>query len=214
MGKYELLHDTYKDTFWKGAYEIQKGTGVGWQLEPLSPSRIETVLKRPWTADGKTFSNRVWSNQAQLVANLETKLTQSIIRGKGAGSFVTDLAKEMGVARYRAATLAYTEAAYFSSEAQGECYNVLHVKRYQIDATLDHKTSEICQEMDGKVFLLSERKPGVTTYPFHPRCRTGDAPYFDDLWGSRVARNASGKVYRVPGNMTYKEWIKTQEAAA
>lgn len=208
----ELLYDAYQETFWHSAYEIQRGTGIGWQLEPLNPAKVDVILRQPWAADGRTFSDRIWTNQAQLVSTLETKLVQAVVRGKGAGTFIADLAKEMGVARHRAATLAYTEAAYFSSDAHGECYKRLGVNEYRIVATLDLRTSEICREMDGKVFPEKERRPGVTAYPFHPRCRTIDVPHFDDVWGERAARGMDGKTYYVPADMTYGDWLKAQKA--
>lgn len=176
-------HQAYRESFLHGAYEIQRGTGVGWQLEPLSRSRIDTVIRRPWATDGVTFSDRVWGNKTKLINTLETNLTQALIRGEGARETIQAIAKEMNVARYRAETLVRTEMAYFSSVAQGDCYKTLQVKQYRVVATLDMRTSEICQDMDGKVFPESERNPGVTAYPFHPRCRTTDVPHFDDFWG-------------------------------
>lgn len=208
----ELLHEGYKETFWRGAYEIQHGTGVGWQLEPLDTTRIDMVLNKPWTPDGRTFSDRIWGNQQQLVASLETKLTQALIRGDGSRSFITDLAKEMGVARHRAEALARTEMAYVGTVAQLDCFDKLELEKYRISATLDHLTSEICQGMDGKVFLMSEAVPGVTAPPFHTRCRTGITTQFDDMWGTRVAKGVDGKTYRVPRDMTYPEWLEEQKA--
>lgn len=209
----ELLQGAVHDTFWKSAYEIQRGVGVGWTLQHTPMERIDTLLSTPWASDGLTFSDRIWGNKGKLVASLETKLVQAVVRGQGASSFITELAKEMNVARYRAATLAHTEAAFFSSVAQGECYKELGVTRYRIVATLDHKTSTICQEMDGKVFLESERQPGVTAYPFHQNCRTGDAPYHEDMAGigERAARDMDGKTYYVPRDMTYPEWLEKQK---
>lgn len=105
-----------------------------------------------------------------------------------------------------------TESAAISSMAQKDCLNMLDVERYEILATLDSRTSEICRSLDGKVFAMKDYEVGVTAPPFHPYCRTTTVPYFDDeftVGEERVARDeGTGKTYYVPGDMTYKEWKK------
>ena len=78
-------------------------------------------------------------------------------------------------------------------------------------ATLDTHTSDICRNLDGKHYPMSEYKAGVTAPPFHVYCRSTTAPYFDDDFGQigqRAARDENGKTYYVPDNMTYAEWQK------
>nr|MCR5777276.1 hypothetical protein [Lachnospiraceae bacterium] len=75
--------------------------------------------------------------------------------------------------------------------------------------TLDSHTSDICQEMDGKHFKMSEWEVGTTAPPFHVYCRSTTVPYFDDNIGERAARGEDGKTYYVPSDMTYKEWEKS-----
>lgn len=84
------------------------------------------------------------------------------------------------------------------------------VDQYEILATLDGITSDVCREMDGKVFKLSEQEVGVTYPPFHVNCRTTTVPYFDDEddVGERIARDEDGQAYYVPGDMTYEQWKK------
>ena len=61
-----------------------------------------------------------------------------------------------------------TESAAIATEAEKACYKELDVDEYKIIATLDKRTSQICREMDGKHFPVSEMKAGVTAPPFHP----------------------------------------------
>ena len=105
-----------------------------------------------------------------------------------------------------------TEMAAVSSTAQKDCFDELDVEEFEIVATLDGRTSEICREMDGKHFPMSQYEIGVTAPPFHVRCRTVTIPYFEDDYGAvgqRAARREDGKTYYVPADMTYKEWEKT-----
>jgi len=116
---------------------------------------------------------------------------------------------KMNVSKVNAGRLVMTESAYFSSTTQKECFKELDVERYEIVATLDGHTSDICQEMDGKVFKMSEYEEGVTAPPFHVNCRSCTAPYFDDEFTKdeqRATRDEDSNTYYVPADMTYKEW--------
>lgn len=109
-----------------------------------------------------------------------------------------------------------TESAYFSSAAPKDCFNELGVEKYRIIGTLDTKTCNICGDMDGKVFKMSDYRPISTVPPFHPWCRCCTAPYFDDMdgVGERYARDAkTGERYKLPKDTTYNEWKAMQDAA-
>ena len=86
------------------------------------------------------------------------------------------------------------------------------MERYEILATLDSHTSDICQEMDGKVFEMKDYEVGTTAPPFHPNCRSTTIPYFDDEFTEDEERSArdddTGKTYYVPTDMKYEEWEK------
>ena len=117
-------------------------------------------------------------------------------------------------AKYKAGRLVMTEQAFIASAAQRDAFNDLDVEEYEIVATLDSHTSAICAEMDGKHFPMKEFQPGVTAPPFHPYCRSVTVPYFDDEFslGKRAARDVeTGETYYVPDNMTYKEWMQSQD---
>ena len=91
--------------------------------------------------------------------------------------------------------------------SQKEAFNKLDVQEYEIVATLDSHTSEICQEMDGQHFLMKDYQAGVTAPPFHVWCRSVTAPYFSDNYnGERAAKGEDGKTYYVPDDLTYKDW--------
>lgn len=100
-----------------------------------------------------------------------------------------------------------TEQAYFHAVAQQDAFKELDVEEFEIVATLDSHTSEICREMDGKHFPMSQYEAGVTAPPFHVWCRSVTVPYFEDNFiGERAARGTDGKTYYVPDNMKYSEW--------
>lgn len=206
---YALMTDIYTEGYYRSAYEVQKGFQLGFTVK-IDTNRVEKLLVSPWTADGLNFSERIWGkHRPELVSFLERELTQSIIRGENPQKLIDNVSKKFNVSKRQAGNLVMTESAFFASASNQDCLNGLNVKEYQNIATLDFKTSEICQSMDGTVFNMSEYEIGVTAPPFHPRCRTVASPYFNDEFtkdNTRIARGADGKTYYIPADITYKEW--------
>lgn len=206
------MRNVYKSGYYHTAYEIQKGVGIGWDFSALDDKQISKVINKPWAVDGKNFSERIWGNRQKLVNELNNTLTQNIILGKDPQKAIDEIARKMNTSKTNAGRLVMTEEAFFSSAAQKDCFTELDVEQFEIVATLDSHTSDICRGMDGKHFKMSEWKVGVTAPPFHVHCRSTTVPYFDDEFdavGERAARDEeTGKTYFVPGNMTYKEWNK------
>lgn len=205
------MRDIYKSGYYHNAFTLQKGFGVGWDFSALDPKHIDRVINTPWTIDGRNFSTRIWDSKNKLIGELDQTLTQNIILGKDPQKAIDAVAARLNVSKSQAGRLVMTEEAYFSSMAQQDCFRELDVDKYEIVATLDNITSDICREMDGKVFQMSQWEIGVTAPPFHPWCRSTTVPAFDDdfgLIGERAAKDEHGKTYYVPANMTYKQWEK------
>lgn len=205
------MKSIYTSGYYHTAYEIQKGFGVGWDFATLDDKTISKIINKPWAVDGQNFSSRIWTNKQKLVNELNTTLTQNIILGQDPQKAIDEIARKLNVSKTSAGRLVMTEEAFFSSAAQKDCFNELDVEQFEIVATLDSHTSEICQEMDGKVFPMSQWEVGITAPPFHVWCRTTTVPAFGDEFdhiGERAARGEDGKTYHVPGDMTYKDWQK------
>lgn len=210
-----FARDAYMRGYYRTAYEIQKGLGLGWNVGVLDDTAIDEIIKKPWCPDGKNFSSRIWTRKSQMVDELHRELLRTTLLGEHPTKAIDRMLKyvdnSFGNARHAAGRLAMTEAAYFGSKGQQDSFNMLGVEEYEIVATLDNSTSKICREMDGKHFPMSEYKAGVTAPPFHPYCRTCTCPYFDDEFTEkdiRSARNEEGEVYHVPADMKYEEWKK------
>ncbi len=206
-GVRELLSDIYEDTYYRTLFEIQQGTGIGASFAKIDQRSLEKVLGTEFA--GSNWSKRIWNDRDKLARELHVQLTQAFIRGDSVDRTVRIVRERFGVSLSNARRLVQTESAFFTEQATMDSYKASGiVEKYEILATLDSKTSPICQDMDGKVFRLSEMEVGVTAPPFHPNCRTTTVPYFDDEEdvGERVARDADGRTYHVLGDMTYERW--------
>ena len=169
---------------------------------------VGDIIKNPWALDGKNFSDRIWSDKEKLINTLHTEMTQGFIRGDSLEDITKRITAKMNVSKSNVKRLVRTESAAYRSKAQLKAFQDLEVEKYQILATLDNRTSDICQDMDLKVFDLKNYEIGTTAPPFHVNCRSVTIPYFDDEEeGERAARDPeTGKTIYVSDKMTYKEW--------
>ena len=205
-----LLKKVVGNGYTHTAFEVQKGVGLGWDITGLDQKKLETLLSKPWTTDGRTFRDRCWLNKNDLVGSVSKSLTQGLLRGDSPAKITTAIQKQFGVHRYKAGRLVNTETTYFNAVATKECYKDLDVEMVEIIETLDSHTCSICGGLDGTVIPISQYEPGVTVPPFHPNCRGTTAPAIDPKYaGERAARNADGAVYYVPANMKYADWVQT-----
>lgn len=207
----ELLKDVYEDSVYKTAYEVQTMQGKYTQMQGLNEKEINEIIKKPWTEDGKEFSTRIWENKQKLVQTLTREMTRAFILKESTSRINERITKRFNVSYNEARRLIETETAYIQEKAMLDTYDKLNVEKYEILAVLDSKTSEICREMDGKIFEKKDAKAGITLPPFHCYCRSTTIPYINDITDSaddtRAARApVTGETVFVEGDLNYEEW--------
>lgn len=206
-----MMRKVYTENYYHTAYEIQKGLHIGFDVGKINENKLNKVLNKPWTTDGKTFSDRIWTKKNQMVGELHQQITRQVIQGKSPDVAIKEMQKYVDSsvknAKYTASRLVMTEQAFIASASTKDSYHDLDVEFYEILATLDSRTSDVCQDMDGKVFPMKDYSIGATAPPFHVFCRTTTIPHFEDNYtGERIARDAEGKTYYVPDSMKYSDW--------
>ncbi len=197
---YEGMYDEYKDRNPK-VYELMSEHNVG-----LSKAQIDRELTMPWS--GANYSTNLWNNADYIADKCQKLVAQNIIAGTSIDKLTREITKQFGK-NYRASAkrLLLTESAYIKGQADKLTYEKLGIEEYEILATLDMRTSKICQNQDGKHHPIDDAKVGINYPPFHPHCRTTTIKYNPDSAGrTRIARDADGKNVTVPYDMKYKEW--------
>ena len=156
---------TIKDNYYQTIYDIHKAIGVGVSFSYIDNDMIKEILAFPWS--GRHYSQRLWSNRTKLKNAMVEELTQMLIQGKGVKETSKALSKRLDADLKNCIRLIQTEHAYFMETASQKAYGELEVDKYQILATLDKRTSEICQRLDGEVFNVKDAIVGVNMPPFH-----------------------------------------------
>ena len=199
-----VYSSTIKDNYYQTIFDIHKSIGVGVSFSYIDNDMIKEILAFPWS--GRSYSQNLWINRTKLKNAMVQELTQMIIQGKGVKETSRALSKKLDADYKNCLRLIHTEHSYFMGEATAKAYEELEVDKYQFLATLDNRTSEICQKLDGKVFNMKDRVVGVNASPMHPRCRSCEIPYMDNEYSTRFARDSKGKRIEIPSSITYKEW--------
>lgn len=209
-GLFAQLSKTYEHTYYKELYNLQRITGYESVLK-INKDLLDKTIRTPWLENGGNFSERIWGRGDKLVNTLRTNLTRDIMTGRSPKESIKHISETMNVSKANASRLVMTEVSAIHSRAEKDSYKEFGVEKYEILATLDLRTSDVCRNMDGKVLDVKDYKEGVTAPPFHVNCRSTTIPYFDDdiqrrLEDTRMARNPeTGKSERVE-NLNYKQW--------
>lgn len=207
----KMASNTYTNSYFHTMFEMQKGFNVGFNIGTIDENKLTKIVSKPWAVDEKNFSERIWGNKIKMINELHNQLTIMCVQGKSPDNVIKYMSKKFNTSKAQAGNLVMTESAYFSSLAQKDCFKDLDVEKYEIVATLDSHTSELCKERDGKVCDMKDYQPGVTAPPFHNYCRSTTAPYFDDNYDikdTRAARDEKGNTYYVENDIKYKDWYQ------
>lgn len=157
----KLTRNSYTNSYFHTMFEFQKGFNVGFDVANIDKNKLSKIVNKPWVIDERNFSQRIWGNKTKLINELHNELTRMCLTGKSPDNTIKYLSKKFNTSKAQAGNLVMTENAYFSQLAQKDCFNDLDVEKYEIVATLDNRTSAICQEQDGKVYDMKDYQPGI-----------------------------------------------------
>ena len=203
----DLYTNVAEKAFSRTVYDIQKGTGLGYSFSQLPKSRIDEILRNNWS--GKHYSQRIWGNTQKLAENLKSDLLSGMLSGKSGRKIAEDISKRYGVSIKNAERLVRTETTYIANQSELESYKESGIEKYRFTATLDSRTSAVCQELDGQEFPVSEAQAGVNLPPMHAHCRSTTISVISEKCLEnleRRAKNPDGTTSKVPADTTYKEW--------
>lgn len=235
------------EEYYHSQYDLSVSTGRVLKFSKVPESFIEQVLTSP--VMGADISTRLWRQDIDSGFKIRQYLNQMFIEGKPPQYFAEELGKAIGAVqvgkdgkvigsgkKYEAYRLLYNEASYAANQARLKAYREMGAPYYELTATLDIRTTPICQSLDGCIFGIytggdvpaeyrktgSEYRQaaystnrvvvGVNYPPFHVNCRTVAVPHYpttDTARMTRAARDAEDNPITVPADMKYEEWYET-----
>lgn len=209
----EHYANVFHNSYYRSIYEIQRAAGFQFSFAAVDPAMLNQMLAMEWA--GANYSSRIWSNLDGLAEELKEQLILGYLTGKTHAQMTKEIANKFGVSNYKARRLVRTESAFQVTMADFAAYEEAEIEKYRIVAILDLKTSEICREMDGKVYDVKDKKVGENAPPFHPFCRTKTIADLSEWFPNqerRVRDPVTGEVKTISAKTTYKEWYQQNVA--
>ena len=203
-----LFIQNMNESYYTHMWEVQRGMQIGFDVGTLGKETIEAILKRPFA--GGYYSERIWGNTSKLTEQLYETVLSGLLNGKPLKKMIKELTETMEVGESAARRLVRTESAYYTNMAAVEGYKECGIEKYRYYAKLDLKVSNICRELDGKIFSIIEAQTGVNLPPMHPWCRSSIGPVIDggvaQRIGVRTRDVVTGQSHVIKGDITYKDW--------
>lgn len=155
-------------------FDVTKGADYRAAFDLIPESRVKAILSTNWS--GQMFSERVWDNTNALADGLKHDMLVGIMAGKSEQHMADDIMNRCGVGAFEARRLVRTETTCVANMAELYGYKELDIDEYEFTACLDSRTSDLCRELDGKVFKRNSAQTGVNLPPMHPFCRSTTLP--------------------------------------
>ena len=126
-----LMNDVYKvekdittnhyistayDEYFKSIYDIQNRTKLGFNVNGLSSTRVDRLLKSKWV--GNNYSNRIWNNTQSLAHTLKQEFLVCLLTGKTHHEVSNLIQDKYNVAASDARRLIRTESTYMHTQAE------------------------------------------------------------------------------------------------
>lgn len=170
----EHLSDIVQSAYMQTVFDVTKGADYRAAFDLIPESRVKAILSTNWS--GQMFSQRVWDNTNALADGLKHDMLVGIMAGKSEQHMADDIMNRCGVGAFEARRLVRTETTCVANMAELYGYKELDIDEYEFSACLDNRTSDLCRELDGKVFKRNSAQAGVNLPPMHPFCRSTTLP--------------------------------------
>ena len=170
----EHLGDIVQSAYMQTVFDVTKGADYRAAFDLIPESRVKAILSTNWS--GQMFSERVWGNTNALADGLKHDMLVGIMAGKSEQHMADDIMSRCGVGAFEARRLVRTETTCVANMAELYGYKELDIDEYEFSACLDSRTSDLCRELDGKVFKRNSAQAGVNLPPMHPFCRSTTLP--------------------------------------
>lgn len=179
----EQIGEHLKKQATRNANAAAETMGYGKNFYSENSSLVQKIMGSKW-CNGKDFSERIWENANKLAEYLITDISQGFVRGDSYARLTGQLKQRFGkVSRNDAYRLIYTEGTYVMNESRAAAFEQdtdEYIFRVQYDRIRSKGWRDICDDLDEKTFLWSERTAGVNFPPMHPWCHCTATPHISD----------------------------------
>ena len=196
------LYDVAKDSYYSSCFIYQ--LGVSYKLKPVEQDVLDNIINTK--IDGKTYSSRIWNNKNKVAKTLKKEIND-FLNGKTDVNIISKNIKNRFDVNYNISNrLVRTEIAKVQCEANEVWANEHNIKKQLFCATLDRRTSKICQSLDGKIYDFDDEDKKIP--PLHPNCRSC---LIDIVDGWKPKTRIDNETKQNINYQTYSKWKGKQK---
>ena len=198
------LNDVAKDSYYSSCFIYQLGIHTSYTLKPVKQNVLDKIINKK--IDGKTYSNRIWNNKNKVAKTLKKEINDFLNGKTDINSISKNIKYRFDVNYNISDRLVRTEIAKVQCEANEVWANEHNIKKQLFCATLDSKTSKICQSLDGTIYNFDDENKKIP--PLHPNCRSC---LIDIIDGWKPTTRLNNETKQNINYQTYSEWKKQKK---
>ena len=198
-----ILNNVAEDTYYSSCYIYSIGV-LSYTLKPVKQNILNKIINKK--IDGKTYSSRIYHNKNQVAKTLKKEIND-FLNGKTDVNTISKNIKYRFDVNYNISNrLVRTEIAKTQCEANEVWAKQHNIKKQLFCATLDGKTSKICQSLDGTIYNFDDENKKIP--PLHPNCRSC---LIDIVDGWKPKTRLDNETKQNINYQTYSEWKKQKK---
>lgn len=164
------------------AYDTAQVKRTGIIYRDITDAEIQTIYTSYWkdiSVDGNYLTRSAAAEQRAVDA-FDTILPQSIAAARTAKGVEDVVAKKAKSLIDHEKALLRSETNELVNEADLLLYKIMELQKYRYVAILDEVTTDICRNLNGQVFLVSQATVNVNYPPLHANCRSTTEAVLED----------------------------------
>lgn len=192
-----ILNNVAEDTYYSSCYIYS--IGISYTLKPVKQNILNKIINKK--IDGKTYSNRIWKNKNQVAKMLKKEINDFLNGKTDVNSISKNIKNRFNIDNNVSNRLVRTEIAKVQCSANEVWAKEHNIKKQLFCATLDKRTSKICQSLDGNIYDFDDEDKKIP--PLHPNCRSC---LIDMVEGWRPTERLDNETKQRINYKSYEEW--------
>lgn len=144
--------------------------GIDFRLKKITSKQMASIINK--TIKGKNYSDRIWCNKNEIAKTLQMNI-KNFLEGKISVNGIKNTINAISNANaFNTKRLIRNEIGRVQADVNEVWAKEYGIEYQLFDATLDNRTSSMCQNYDGKVYRIDDKDKPIPNVNTHICCRS------------------------------------------